>query len=104
MKTAHLHALLAGAWVAVALVIAIKTALLGAEEAALSRQRGADLKARTDLQFQKDRLRTAIDWQTSPPNLGDAVRRLQLPLVRPGEAGGGGSASAPAMAVLERRR
>ena len=85
MRTPHFHALLAGAWMTMALVIAIKTALLGNEQAVLQKQRGADLKARTELHYQNDRLRAAVDWQTSPPVLAETVRRLQLPLARPGE-------------------
>lgn len=105
MKSLHLHALLIGAWGSIALVVAIKTALLGAEDAALRRQQGADLKARREMAFQKDRLRAAIDWQTSPPILAETVRRLQLPLGRPGETPAAGTAPSPgSVAALERRR
>ena len=106
MRSVHLHALLAGAWMTMALVIAIKTALLGNEQAVLQKQRGADLKARTELHYQNARLASAVDWQTSPPVLAETVRRLQLPLARPGEAPTpiATVSERPALAVVERRR
>ncbi len=75
-----LHILFAACWMALALAIGIKTALVGNEEAALAKQRGADLKARYELVAQNSRLRAYIDWQSSPPILAEVVRRLELPL------------------------
>lgn len=80
------HAAFFSAWLAVALVIAVKTALLGNEESGLAKQRGADIKQRTDLHYQHERLRAAVDWQTSPPVLAETVRRLELPLYPQGQA------------------
>ena len=79
MATA-LHILFAACWMALALAIGIKTALVGNEEAALAKQRGGDLKAHYELVSQNSRLRAYIDWQTSAPVLAEAVRRLELPL------------------------
>ncbi len=76
----HLHLLLAVAWMSFALAFGIRTALLGNEAAVLGKQRGADLKVRTDIAIKNERLRTAIDWEASAPMLGEAVRRLELPL------------------------
>ena len=107
MRSVHLHALLAGAWMTMALVIAIKTALLGNEQAVLQKQRGTDLKARTELHYQNARLSAAVDWQTSPPVLAETVRRLQLPLARPGETPAPVAvvaAERSTIAAVERRR
>ncbi len=79
----HLHVVIALAWLGVAVWLGIGTSLLGHDQAALERQRGADLTTRTDLAYQNDRLRAAIDWATSAPVLGQAIRRLGLPLQAP---------------------
>lgn len=78
MKAAHLHIALAACWITIALAIAVATALLGNEEAVLGKQRGADLKARNELVYTRDRLRAAIDWQASPPVLRETMRRIGL--------------------------
>jgi hypothetical protein len=83
MKYRHLHIAMAMIWMTVALGLGIKTAILGNEQAALARQRGSDLKERTDLAYQGERLRSAIAWASSPPVLAEAVRRLDLPLRPP---------------------
>lgn len=108
MRATHLHTLLAAAWMTMALAIAIKTALLGNEEALLKKQRGSDLKARTELHYQNDRLRAAVDWQSSPPVLAATVRRLNLPLAKPGDGPGPLASAAPVapttLAAVDRRR
>jgi hypothetical protein len=78
MKAFHLHAALAACWLTIALAIAISTALLGNEEAVLAKQRGADLKRRDVLRYEHDRLRSAVDWQASPPVLRETMRRVGL--------------------------
>ena len=85
MSAVKFHAAFFSAWLAMALVVAVKTALLGNEQSVLAKQRGADLKLRTDLHYQHERLRAAVDWQTSPPVLAETVRRLELPLYPPGQ-------------------
>jgi hypothetical protein len=80
IKTIHIHVVVAVLWLGVAMAIAISTALLGNEQIALARQRGADLKARNELSTQNDRYRVAIDSRTSPPVLTETVRRLGLGL------------------------
>lgn len=95
MSAVKFHAAFFSVWLTIALIVAIKTALLGNEQSALAKQRGADLKKRTDLHYQHDRLRAAVDWQTSPPVLAETVRRLQLPLYPPGQAPAPAAPAAP---------
>lgn len=105
------HAIFFSAWLTMALVVAIKTALLGNEESSLGKQRGADLKMRNNLHYQHERLRAAVDWQTSPPVLAETVRRLGLPLYPQGQApaapsvrpGTPASSSTTTVALLEHR-
>lgn len=78
MKPIHIHAAIAACWITVSLVLAITTALIGNQETVLAKQRGADLKRRTELSYQHDRLRAAVDWQTSPPVLRETMRRVGL--------------------------
>jgi hypothetical protein len=99
MSATKFHAAFFSAWLAMALVVAIKTALLGNEQSSLAKQRGSDLKMRTDLHYQHERLRAAVDWQTSAPVLAETVRRLELPLYPPGQAP---AAPAPAPAPSAR--
>ncbi|HYE04370.1 MAG TPA: hypothetical protein VEL07_02510 [Planctomycetota bacterium] len=83
LRYTHLHVVIALAWLGFAVWLGIGTSLLGHEQAALERQRAADLATRTDLAYQNDRLRAAIDWATSAPVLGQAIRKLGLPLQAP---------------------
>ncbi len=78
MKTIHLHAAIAACWITIALAIAITTALIGNQETVVAKQRGADLTRRSALSYQADRLRAAVDWQTSPPVLRETMRRIGL--------------------------
>lgn len=78
MKLLHIHAAIAACWLTMALAIAVVTALLGNEESVLAKQRGTDLKHRTELGYQYDRLRAAVDWQASPPVLKETMRRVGL--------------------------
>jgi len=80
MRELAVHAAFSVLWLGLAFGLAIKIALLGSEQATLARNRGADLKARTELAYQNDRLRAAIDFAASPAALSAAVRRLDLPL------------------------
>ncbi len=80
MKPIHIHAAIAACWITVALMLAVTTALIGNHETVLAKQRGADLKRRTELNYQHDRLRAAVDWQTSPPVLRETMRRVGLEL------------------------
>jgi hypothetical protein len=77
------HSIIATVWVSLAVVLGLKIALLGNEESALNRQRGVERKARIELAFQQDRLRSQLAFEASPTALDEAVRRLQLPLQPP---------------------
>ena len=77
------HIVVAAVWVSLAVVLGLKIALLGNEEAGLNRQRGSDRKAQDELGFQQDKLRSQLAFEASPPALEDAVRRLQLPIQAP---------------------
>jgi hypothetical protein len=77
------HIIVAAVWVSLAVVLGLKIALLGNEEAALRRQGGADRKAEVELGFQQDKLKSQLAFEASPPALEEAVRRLQLPLQPP---------------------
>ncbi len=81
-----IHALIAAAWVGLAVVLGLKIALLGNEQAALDHGRGQDCKAQYDLSFQQDRLKSQLAFEASPPSLEEAVRRLQLPIQAPARA------------------
>jgi hypothetical protein len=70
-------------WVSLALVLGLKVALLGSEEIALKKARGADLKARNDLIYQRDRAQSQLEYEASAPALDAAVRALGLPLSAP---------------------
>lgn len=75
-----LHIVLGLAWMCTALTLGMKTALLGNEEAVLGKQHGEYHKRRNELAPRSSHLRSAIDWHASSPVLGEAVRRLALPL------------------------
>ena len=77
------HVLLAVVWIPLALILALKVALLGNEEIALKKARGADLKSRTDLAYQLERAKSQLDYEASAPALDDAIRALGLPLAVP---------------------
>ena len=77
------HVLLAVVWIPLALILALKVALLGNEEIALKKARGADLKSRTDLAYQLERVKSQLDYEASAPALDDAIRTLGLPLAPP---------------------
>ena len=94
-----LHALVAVAWISLALAIALKVALLGNEQAALAKQRGADFKARTDLAYKQERLRAVLDQAASPTALEDSARRIELPLAPPEPTAARDRAAAAPLAV-----
>lgn len=83
MSTTRIHLVVFAVWGLLALVLGIKIALLGSEEAMLAKARGADLKARTDLAFQVDRLKSQLEVEASAPALDESLRRLGLPLQPP---------------------
>ena len=78
-----LHIIIAAVWIPLALFLGIKIALLGNEESALARARGADLKARTDLNYEIDRLKGQLGYESSAATIEVALRRLNLPLQPP---------------------
>ncbi len=80
--TLIVHALLAVIWIPLAVVLGLKIALLGNEKATLAKLRGADFKARTDLAFAQERMRSQLDYVASPPALEAAVKRLELKIGR----------------------
>lgn len=77
------HILIGSVWVGLALIFALKVALLGNEEISLKKARGADLKSRTDMAYQVDRSKSQLDYEASGPALDDAIRTLGLPLTPP---------------------
>ncbi len=81
--TIQAHILLAAIWIPLALILALKVALLGNEEIALKKGRGFDLKSRTDMAYQLDRARSQLEYEASGPALDDAIRALGLPLQAP---------------------
>ncbi len=83
IRETHVHVAFLLLWVALALSVAIHTALLGNEQAALAKQRGADRTKRMELVYQTDRLRAQLDWRASPPVLAEQVRRLGLAIQPP---------------------
>lgn len=83
MSTVRVHAVIFAVWFLLALAIAIQVALLGNEESILARGRGSDLKARTDIAFQVDRLKSQLEVESSAPSLDEAIRRLGMPLQPP---------------------
>jgi hypothetical protein len=78
-----IHIIVAAGWIGLAVVLGLKIALLGNEEAALNRSRGLDRKAQLDLGFQQEKLRSQLDYDASAPALEKAIRQLQLPLQPP---------------------
>lgn len=77
------HIAIGSVWILLALVLALKVALLGNEEISLKKARGADLKSRTDMAYQVDRSKSQLDYEASGPALDDAIRTLGLPLAPP---------------------
>ena len=71
------HGLVALAWLSCCFAIAIKIALLGNEEAAAGKQRGADFKTRTELTYEQERLRADFDRQACVPAI-DQLPHLRL--------------------------
>jgi hypothetical protein len=82
-STIKTHIVIAVAWISLALVLALKVALLGNEEIALKKARGADLKSRTDLAYQLERAQSQLEYEASGPALDEAIRTLGLPLQPP---------------------
>lgn len=82
-STISVHVLVACIWIPLALILGLKVALLGNEEIALKKARGADLKSRTDTAYQLERAKSQLDYEASAPALDDAVRALALPLSAP---------------------
>jgi hypothetical protein len=83
MTATRIHLTIFAAWGLLALALGIKIALLGSEEAMLAKARGADLKARTDLAFQLDRMKSQLEVEASAPALETSLRHLGLPLQPP---------------------
>jgi len=75
-----LHGIIAIAWLALLLAFGVAVAVLGAEESALSRQRGDDREAQRDLHYERERIGVALEREARPALIEDAVRRLDLPL------------------------
>lgn len=83
MNSTALHIAIACVWIPLALFLGIKIALLGNEESALARARGADLKDRTDMNYEIDRLKGQLEYESSAATIDGAVRKLGLPLQPP---------------------
>jgi len=81
--SSKLHIVIAAVWITLALFLGIKIAILGNEESALARARGADLKARTDLDYEIDRLKGQLEYESSAATIDGELRKLGLPLQPP---------------------
>ena len=81
--TIRAHIAIGVIWVALALVLGMKVALLGNEEISLKKARGADLKSRMTLANEVDQRKRQLDYEASAPALDDAIRGLALPLQPP---------------------
>lgn len=77
------HLAMAGLWIGCAVALSLSIAVASGEKQALARRRGLDYKERVELQSQRERLRTEIDWLASRPSLEEAVSRLGLTLSPP---------------------
>ena len=77
------HLLILAAEVAAAVALAITLAFLGAEDAQLTKQRGADLRTRTDLGYRLQQVQTELEWAGRQLHVEAAIRRLDLPLEPP---------------------
>ena len=82
-QTMRVHVAIAIVWIGLALVLALKIALLGNEEIALKKARGADLKNRIALAHEVDQRKRQLDYEASAPALDEAIRGLGLPLQPP---------------------
>ena len=82
-STMRVHVAIAIVWIGLALVLALKIALLGNEEIALKKGRGADLKNRISLAHEVDQRKRQLDYEASAPALDEAIRGLGLPLQPP---------------------
>ena len=78
----RIHLLLLAVWLVVAVVIAVDIAQAGAERGHLAKQRGQDLKLRTELEQQRYNLLKAVDDLAKAPRIKLAVRKLGL-LIQP---------------------
>ena len=75
-----IHLLIVGVWFIASFVLLVHITMLGNEEQLLAKSRGLDLKARTDMAFQVDRLRSQLDVEASAPALDTAIRTIGLQL------------------------
>lgn len=67
-------------WIAIAVAIAIGTAMLGGEETRLKMQRGEDRRDQLELVHRTDQLRAQLERETRADFIKTAVRHLALPL------------------------
>ena len=79
----NVHIAFACVWIPLALILGLKVALLGNEEIALKKGRGADLKNRISLAHEVDQRKRQLDYEASAPALDEAIRGLGLPLQPP---------------------
>ncbi len=77
-----IHIIIAAVWVPLAILLAMRLAILGNSELALAKSRGADNKTRIDLGQELDQLKGQLEYEASEPALRDAIQRLGLPLNR----------------------
>lgn len=77
------HIIIGALWLSLTFALMITITMLGNEQQGLAKNRGADLKARTDMAFQVDRLRSQLDVEASAPALDLTIRNLGLPLLPP---------------------
>ena len=77
------HLLILVAEVAIAVALAISLAFLGAEDAQLTKQRGADLRERNDLSYRLQQVQTELEWAGRRLRVEAAIERLDLPLEPP---------------------
>jgi len=79
----NLHLALILVWGTTALVLAIGVAVLGGEEAGLTRSRGADRQAQLELVHRRDRLASEVERAASPARIEAARRELGLAIAPP---------------------
>jgi hypothetical protein len=81
--TTIIHTGLAITWIACALLLGLRLALLGVEEQVLDHKRGQERKAQIELESKAGRLRADIVQQTSPTALAEAAHQIDPTLAPP---------------------
>ncbi len=83
MNWSRIHIALFLFWALAAASLGLSIAAQGAERARLERNRGADRKARLELDHERERLRLLVEEAGHRAHITAAVRRLNLPIEAP---------------------